>query len=62
MAQGHISLSISPFFGDLCQHNIKQLEQVQNHFEDLVTALHVATSELKGDKNMASIGQVLDIE
>jgi hypothetical protein len=21
MAQGHISLSISPLFGDLCQHN-----------------------------------------
>jgi hypothetical protein len=41
-----------------------------NHFgsmlllghEDLVTALHVATSELKGDKNMANIGQVLDLE
>jgi hypothetical protein len=30
--------------------------------EDLVTALHVATSELKGDKNMANIGQVLDLE
>ena len=22
-----------PLFGDLCQHNIKQLEQVQNHFK-----------------------------
>jgi hypothetical protein len=30
--------------------------------EDLVTNLHVATSELKGYKMMASIGQVLDLE
>jgi hypothetical protein len=29
--------------------------------EDLVTDLHVATSELKGDKKMASIGQVHDL-
>jgi hypothetical protein len=27
----------------------------------LVTDLHVATSKLKGDKKMASIGQVLDL-
>jgi hypothetical protein len=30
MAQGHISLSISPLFGDLCQHNKKQLKEVQH--------------------------------
>jgi hypothetical protein len=30
MAQGHISLSISPLFGDLCQHIKKQLKQVQH--------------------------------
>jgi hypothetical protein len=32
MAQWHISLSISPFFGDLCQHIKKQLK-VQHHFQ-----------------------------
>jgi hypothetical protein len=30
--------------------------------EYLVTDLHVATSELKGDKKMASLDQALDIE
>jgi hypothetical protein len=29
MAQGHISLSISPLFGDLCQHIQKQPKEVQ---------------------------------
>jgi hypothetical protein len=29
MAQGHISLSISPLFGDLCQHIQKQPKEVK---------------------------------
>jgi hypothetical protein len=30
MAQGHISLLISPLFGDLCQHIKKQQIEVQH--------------------------------
>jgi hypothetical protein len=33
MAQGHISLSISPLFGDLCQHIKKQLKEVLYQYD-----------------------------
>jgi hypothetical protein len=37
MAQGHISLSISPLFGDLCQHIKKQQKKCKiNAIEDRI--------------------------
>jgi hypothetical protein len=37
MAQGHISLSVSPFFGDLCQHIKKQQKKCNiNAIEDQI--------------------------
>ena len=33
MAQGHISLSISPFLVIYAKHNIKQVEQVHKQFK-----------------------------
>jgi hypothetical protein len=62
MAQGHISLSTCRVVGDPQLGINRFRSSLLIGHEDLVTALHVATSELKGDKNMASIGQVLDIE
>jgi hypothetical protein len=43
MAQGHISRSISPLFGDLCQH-IKSNSKCNNTFKDKLKCANLKTN------------------